>query len=105
MSTHLAGNFKHIVADIVVKCYQSSHTETPLSKKRKADSVWSCIPEMEDVESLKEKVYQLKKICRLPRTDQALVKTLMSSTFPLRRKSVIEGTENLVELLKSYPPL
>ena len=76
------------------------------TKKQKRNQAWQSIPEMgkgESEETLKQK--QLKKICRQSRTDQAVVKSLVSSTFPLRRKSVIDGTETLEELLGNYPPL
>ena len=76
------------------------------TKKQKRNQARQSIPEMgkgESEETLKQK--QLKKICRQSRTDQAVVKSLVSSTFPLRRKSVIDGTETLEELLGNYPPL
>ena len=59
----------------------------------------------ESEETLKQKQKLLKIICRQSRTDQAVVKSLMSSTFPLRRKGVIDGTGTSEELLGNYPPL
>ena len=78
------------------------------TKKQKRNQARQSIPEMgkgESEETLKQKQKLLKIICRQSRTDQAVVKSLMSSTFPLRRKSVIDGTETLEELLGNYPPL
>ena len=76
------------------------------TKKQKRNQAWQSILEMdkgESEETLKQK--QLKKICRQSRTDQAVVKSTMSSTLPLRRKGLIDGSETLEELLRNYPPL
>ena len=72
------------------------------------EEVWFAIPEMPEdqtKEMLEEKVNQLKKIFKSTRPDHSTVQTLMTETFPIRRKVVIEGTEGLDSLLKRYPPL
>ena len=72
------------------------------------EEVWFTIPEMPEHQTKKmlaEKVNQLKKIFKSTRPDHSTLQTLMTETFPIRRKVVIEGTEGLDSLLKRYPPL
>ena len=65
-------------------------------KRQKITSPWLVIPplnEDETEDTMKEKTQQLRKICRLPRTDQAMVKTLMLATYPVRCRMIIDATE------------
>ena len=82
---------------------------TPVVKKIKLNiKPWLKIPPLhqgETEDTMKEKTQQLKKICRIARPDQTLVKSLMSSTYPVRRKMIIEGTESVESLLKLFPSL
>ena len=55
------------------------------------EEVWFTIPEMPEdqtKEMLEEKVNQLKKIFKSTRPDHSTVQTLMTETFPIRRKVV-----------------
>lgn len=84
---------------------------TPASSKkslRKTEEMWSSVPEIPEEETdktLGEKVKQLKKICRSSRPDQSAVQNLMTETYPLSRKSVLEQQLGLKSLLAKYPPL
>ena len=91
------------------KKVETSGTSESTPKRAKANNdLWYAIPEVpegmtEDV--LKDKISQLKKICKSPRPDPSTLQTLMDATFPLRRREILEGTEDLNSLLKQYPPL
>ena len=75
-------------------CKPSSEGEsinsTSVVKKIKLNiKPWLKIPPLDEGETedtMKEKTQQLKKICRIARPDQTLVKSLMSSTYPVGRK-------------------
>lgn len=82
--------------------------DVPKKKKHKTNVPWVAIPpldEGETEETIKEKMTQLRRICRLPKPDPAMVKSLMLGTYPLRRKMAIEGTESAESLVKMFPPL
>ena len=89
-------------------CKTNGQVASNISKRQKITSPWLVIPplnEDETEDTMKEKTQQLRKICRLPRTDQAMVKTLMLTTYPVRRRMIIDATESVESLLKLFPPL
>ena len=77
-----------------------------ISKKSKLDMPWLVLPEFgEDEEKeMKSNMAQLRKVSRASKVDQAVVKTLMKSTFPIRRKLVLTG-ESIGAILKNFPVL
>ena len=89
----------------------SKNHDGELSKAKKANmssNPWLKIPQLgegETEDTLTEKTKQLKKICCATRPDQALIKTLMQATYPIRRKMVIQGTESVESLVKMFPAL
>ena len=68
--------------------------------------LWLVCPEFgEDEEKeMKSNMTQLRKVSRASKVDQAVVKTLMKSTFPIRRKLVLTG-ESIGAILKNFPVL
>ena len=92
----------------VLVCKTNGQVASNISKRQKITSPWLVIPPLNEDEAedtMKEKTQQLRKICRLPRTDQAMAKTLKLATYPVRRRMIIDATESVESLLKLFPPL
>lgn len=56
-------------------------------------------------DAMKEKVGQLRKLSRAGKVDHAVMKNLMRDTYPLRRQTILAGTDTVDTIIKSFPVL
>lgn len=74
-------------------------------KQQSATSIVPAIPDGETAETPEEKKKLLQESCQESSSDLKLLRQLMNSTFPLRRREVLLTNVRVWKLLKEYPPL
>ena len=76
-------------------------------KKRKPDNPWLEVPSFDgkEKEAMKDKMVQLRKLSRAGKVDHGAMKSLMRDTYPLRRQTILAGTDTVDTIIKSFPAL
>lgn len=90
---------------------ESRHTgDGPMPKgkpgRKRKDTVPSLpnIPEGDSHETLTELQKQLEDKCKSGNANNATIKQLMESTYPLRRHTILTSNVRVWEIIKQYPP-
>ena len=82
-------------------------SDVHMHKKHRTDNPWLEVPSFDakEKDAMKEKVGQLRKLSRAGKVDHGVMKNLMRDTYPLRRQTILAGTDTVDTIIKSFPVL
>ncbi len=86
---------------------EKDSSEIHVHKKPKSDNPWLEVPSFDakEKDAMKEKIAQLRKLRRAGKVDHGVMKKLMQDTYPLRRQTILAGTDTVDMIIKSFPVL
>ncbi len=86
---------------------EKDSSEIHVHKKPKSDNPWLEVPSFDakEKDAMKEKIAQLRKLSQAGKVDHRVMKKLMQDTYPLRRQTILAGTDTVDMIIKSFPVL
>ena len=86
---------------------KSPSSSTIQQHKHKPDNPWLEVPSFDgkEKEAMKDKMVQLRKLSQAGKVDHGAMKSFMWDTYPLRRQTILAGTDTVDTIIKSFPVL